>query len=92
MEDLFFYHIVLSYPRNKVLKTLQVFFEDEPVKLKKFEDLVKGRSKTSKTAIIEFYTKNPYFKRVFDDFEKKIRDPALNLIPNKAAREEMLKA
>ncbi|CAI2362154.1 unnamed protein product [Moneuplotes crassus] len=92
MEDLFFYHIVLSYPRNKVLKTLQVFFEDEPVKLKKFEDLVKGRSKTSKIAIIEFYTKNPYFKRVFDDFEKKIRDPALNLIPNKAAREEMLKA
>ncbi|CAI2366964.1 unnamed protein product [Moneuplotes crassus] len=69
---LFFYHIVLSYPKEKVLAVLNFFFGDQPEELNKYQNLLEGTKVQSKKAIHDYYTLNSYFKRILDNFKSNL--------------------
>lgn len=85
-EYLFFYHIVLSYPKEKVLAVLEFFFGDQPEKLDKYQDLVEKTSIASKQSIRQYYIDNPYFKRVLDALAANLAQNGEELVSNSDIR------
>ncbi|CAI2369993.1 unnamed protein product [Moneuplotes crassus] len=89
-ERLFFYHIVLSYPEEKVEVVLNFFFDSQPEELEMYQSLLRERSVQSKVGIQKYYAKNPYFKIVLDDFTKNLDNRGKELVPNEDVRAKMI--
>ncbi|CAI2364047.1 unnamed protein product [Moneuplotes crassus] len=90
-EALFFYHIVLSYPEERVMTVLKIFFENKPKLLKRYRNLLERRTVQSKVDIRAYYAHNPYFKLVFDNLVTNLVQCGDELVQNKTVRAKIIK-